>query len=145
MQWHASHDVTMQFQVVHRGVPVGQVDLVPGDLVAGTLTPTPAIDALRDTLRAGSEALLAMGFFGASDATRTHPDGQALSAAAALRFDLFDSRGELTPTTFVNLIESQDGRVVVIARFGHAHATKPATRRESPRTDFDANDAAPDD
>jgi hypothetical protein len=123
-------------------VPVGIVDLRPGELVAGTLTPMPALDVLRGTLRAGSEALLALGFFGAADATRTRDVAAALSAAAALRFDLFDLEGELTPTTFVNLIESEDGRVVVLARFGHAHAAKPAPRSLSVRPDADTNDEA---
>jgi hypothetical protein len=130
----------MQFHVVHHGVPVGYVELQPGELVAGTLTPMPALDAVRDTLRAGSEALLALGFFGAADTRRTQDVGKALSAAAALRFDLFDLHGELRPTTFVNLIESEDGRVVVLARFGHAHAPKSAPRIQPVRPESEAND-----
>ena len=56
----------------------------------------------------------------------------------SVRFDLFDARGDLTSVTFVNLIEAPDGGVVVLARFGHAHAMvtaplPPARRRDANR------------
>ena len=44
----------MQFSVVHAGVPVGFVELSSGELVAGQLTPLPALDPLRETIREGS-------------------------------------------------------------------------------------------
>lgn len=113
----------MQFSVVHDGIPVGFVELAPGELVAGQLTPLPALDPLRDTIRDGSNALLALGFFGAATAAGQNGVGASLRAAAALEFDLVDARGELNPSTFVNVLESPDGGLVVLARLGHAHAS----------------------
>lgn len=125
----------MRYSVVHEGVPVGDVELAPGELVAGQLTPRPALDTLRETLHAGSEALLALGFFGAAAVGGQNGAEQALRAAADLRFDLFDARGELVPATFVNLIEAPDGGTVVLARLGHAHAEVPAPRVPTPRAE----------
>jgi hypothetical protein len=112
----------VRFSVVHEGIPVGFVELGSGELVAGPLSPLPALDPLRDTIRDGSNALLALGFFGAATPAGQNGAGASLRAAAALRFDLFDERGDLSPATFVNVIEAPDGGVVVIARLAHAHA-----------------------
>ena len=117
----------MRFSVMHEGVPVGFVELASGELVAGQLTPLPSLDPLRDTIREGSNALLALGFFGAATPAGQNGAGASLRAAAALQFDLVDQRGELTPSTFVNVLESPDGGLVVLARLGHAHATVAAT------------------
>jgi hypothetical protein len=76
--------------------------------------------------------LLTLGFFGAATAEGPNGGGTALRAAAALRFDLIDLRGELAPTTFVNVIEAPDGGLVVLACFGHAHAAIPAVRTPAP-------------
>lgn len=126
----------MRYSVVHDGIPLGFVELGPGELVAGALAPLSALEPLRGTIRAGSNALLTLGFFGAATVAGQNGIGAALRAAAALQFDLVTDQGELAPATFVNLIEAPDGGVVVLARFGHAHAavtapTKPAPRRES--------------
>ncbi|HYD52492.1 MAG TPA: hypothetical protein VEA99_07685, partial [Gemmatimonadaceae bacterium] len=102
----------MRFTVLHAGVPIGHVELAARDLVAGRLAATEALDPLLPTVRAGSRALLALGFFGAASPT-SDADGEALAAAAALRFDLVDENGALAPATFVNLIETEDERVVV--------------------------------
>jgi hypothetical protein len=58
-----------------------------------------------------------------------------LRAAASLHFDLFDERGQLTPATFINVLEAPDGGVVVLARFAHAHAAVGATIVPRPRSD----------
>lgn len=134
----------MRFSVTHEGVPVGFVELRPGELVAGSLAPLPALEPLRDTIRAGSNALVALGFFGAPPRARESGSGQALRAAAALEFDLLNNRGELTPATFVNVLEVPDGDVVVIARFAHEHATVAAAVRPSLRRDSGGNNPRPD-
>ena len=123
----------MRFSVLHEGIPVGFVELAPGELVAGHLTPLPALDPLRDTIRDGSDALLALGFFGAATAAGQNGAGASLRAAAALQFDLVDARGELSPSTFVNVLESPDGGLVVLARLGHAHAIVGAKMPAQPR------------
>jgi len=137
----------VRFSVLHEGIPVGVVELGSGELVAGQLTPLPALDPLRDTIRNGSNALLALGFFGAATAAGQNGAGASLRAAAALQFDLVDARGELSPSTFVNVLESPDGGLVVLARRGHAHAivgaTLPPTTRDAsghaqPSNDSDA-------
>ena len=127
----------MRYSIVHDGIPVGFVDLAPGELVAGRVTPTPAFDPLRATLRAASDALLTLGFFAAATPKGQNGGGEALRAAAALHFDLLDDSGQLTPATFVNVIEAPDGGLVALVRFGHAHAPVPATFRLSARHDGD--------
>jgi hypothetical protein len=112
----------VRFSVMHAGIPVGYVELGSGELTAGRLVPLPALDPLRETIREGSAALLSLGFFGAATVAGQNGAGPSLRAAADLHFDLFDDRGDLSPTTFVNLLESPDGGVVVLARHGHAHA-----------------------
>jgi hypothetical protein len=128
----AMQEASMRYSVMHDGIPVGFVDLESGELVAGRLAPLPTIDSLRGTLRAGSEALLALGFFGAATEAGQNGSGTALRAAAALRFDLQDERGALVPTTFVNVIDAPDGGLVVLARFGHDHAAVGAAVHPTP-------------
>jgi len=125
----------MRFSVNHDGVPVGFVELSEGELVAGTLTPVAALDVLRPTIRAGSDALLALGFFGAASGAALNGAGTALRAAADLRFELVDIEGRVAHATFVNLIEAPDGGVVVIARLSHASAATPAFVSSPLRTD----------
>jgi hypothetical protein len=120
---------------MHEGIPVGFVELALGELVAGQLMPLPALDPLRDTIREGSNALLALGFFGAATPAGQNGAGASLRAAAALQFDLVDERGELSPSTFVNVLESPDGGLVVLARLSHAHATVGAKIPARPRRD----------
>lgn len=127
----------MRYSVMHEGIPVAGVELAPGELVAGRLAPLPSLDPLRDTIRGGSNALLALGFFGAATAAGQNGVGTALRAAAALQFDLVDERGNLAPASFVNLIEAPDGGVVVLARFGHAHAPVSARVPPAPRHEPD--------
>lgn len=125
----------MRYAVVHEGTPIGYVELSKGELVAGPLAPLRTFDVISDTVRDGSAALLALGFFGAALAEGQRGSAAALQAAAALQFDLLDDRGGLVPTTFVNLIEAPDGGVVVLACFRHAHASVPAVRHLVPRAD----------
>ena len=82
-------------------------------------------------IRAGSKALLHLGFFGAAtQASMT--DTAPLAAAATLSFALVDPDGRAVPATFVNLIEARgDERVVVLARLSHAAAGVPAVPRTS--------------
>ena len=125
----------MRYSVNHDGVPVGFVELSEGELVAGTLTPVAALDAVRPTIRAGSDALLSLGFFGATSGVALNGAGTALRAAADLRFDLIDLEGRVVHATFVNLIEAPDGGVVVIARLSHASAATPALVSSPLQTD----------
>ncbi|HEY7394537.1 MAG TPA: hypothetical protein VH559_06820 [Gemmatimonadaceae bacterium] len=136
----------MRYSVNHDGVPVGFVELPEGELVAGKLAPVAGLEAFRPTIRAGSDALLALGFFGAASGVALNGAGTALRAAADLRFDLVDVDGGVVHANFVNLIESPDGGVVVIARFRDAHATEPALVPRPLQADSghaDAPDAPP--
>ena len=123
----------MRYTLLHRGVPLGFAELTPGELAAGPFVALPTLGSIRDTVRKGSQALLALGFFGAAIEAGRNGVGEALRAAAALEFELLNEAGNLIPTTFVNLIEAPDGGLVVLARFGHAHsgvvaAMKPKAR-----------------
>lgn len=121
----------MRFTVRHQGVPVGVVDLVGQELSAGSMEPAPGYAAIQPIVRAGSTALLHLGFFGAATLGSTdNADVDRLHAAAGLRFELVDDDGRDIAATFVNLIEAPgDERVVVLARFGHAPAAVGARRR----------------
>ena len=118
----------MRYSVVHKGVPVGTVQLEPGELVAGVLAPLPALGPLLGTIYAGSEALFDLGFLGFARPDR-RGSIDALRAAASLEFDLVDDRGHLESATFVNLIESPEDGIVVLARFSLAHGADPARLR----------------
>ena len=135
----------MRFSVVHDGVPVGFVELTTGELVAGSLAPVAALEPLRPTIRAGSDALLALGFFGAASGATLNGAGTALRAAADLRFELVDFHGQLAHTSFVNLIEAPDGGIVVITRLSNDHATIPATVSPAPRAEPGHSPLKPDD
>lgn len=125
----------MRYSVVSDGVPVGFVELPTGELVAAPLAPAAALDPLRPTIRAGSDALLALGFFGAASGVTLNGAGTALRAAADLRFELVDFHGQLAHTTFVNLIEAPDGGIVVIARLSNDHAAVPAVVSPAPHAE----------
>ena len=125
----------MRYTVLHRGVPLGFAELAPGELAAGTFVPLPTLASIRNTVRKGSQALLALGFFGAATEAGRNGVGDALRAAAALEFELMNEAGNLIPATFGNLIEAPDGGLVLLVRFGHAHSgvgapLKPRERSE---------------
>jgi hypothetical protein len=131
----------VRYSVNHEGVPVGFVELPEGELVAGALAPVVGLEAFRPTIRAGSDALLALGFFGAASGVALKGAGTALRAAADLRFDLVDVEGRVVHANFVNLIESPDGGVVVIARLRDTHAATPAIVSSPLQTDSGHADA----
>ena len=128
----------MRYTLLHRGVPIGFTELAPGELAAGPFVALPTLGAIRETVRKGSAALLPLGFFGAAARSGYRRTGAALRAAAALEFELLNEDGQLTPATFVNLIEAPDGGLVVLARFGHAHAGVVAALKPKERSAGDA-------
>ena len=119
----------MRYTVLHRGVPIGFAELPPGELAAGPFVALPSIGEIRDTVRRGSQALLALGFFGAATKAGQNGVGEALRKAAELEFELMNEAGRLIPATFVNLIEAPEGGLVLLARFGHAHSGVGAARK----------------
>lgn len=121
-----------RYTVRHRGVPLGTVELEDRELSAGSMTPTASYASIQPVVREGSAALLRLGFFGAAMHMpgATDADDVPLRAAAELQFDLVDADQREVPATFVNLIEPPgDGRVVVLARLSHAHASVGAERK----------------
>lgn len=132
----------MRYTVQHRGVPLGTVELTAGELSAGTLFTLPGYEAIRQTVRDASVALLQLGFYGAAARDLNVPESSqssSLEAAAKLVLELRGADGEEVPTTFVNLIEPPgDARVVVLARFSHSHARVGATRTPPLREAADA-------
>ena len=125
----------MRYTVLHRGVPIGFAELPPGELAAGPFAALPALAPLRDTVRRGSQALLALGFFGAATKAGQNGVGEALRKAADLEFELMNEAGRLIPATFVNLIEAPEGGLVLLARFGHAHSGVGAVRKPHAKAD----------
>ena len=122
----------MWFTVLHRGMPIGAVDLAPSGLAAGRLVRAAAYRAIADRVRMASEALLSHGVYGPAvsvitDAARRQARA-ALRSGASLRLELVPlAAGPETSATFVNLIESSgDARVVVIARFADDASPVPA-------------------
>jgi hypothetical protein len=118
--------------VTFHGVPIGTVELEEYELTSGIMEPLAAYQAVRPTVRRGSAALLSVGFYGTAALTAGEGEPaaiEALSEAAAMRFELLDERGEQLEADFVNLIEPPDEEtVVVIARFRGAAAGVPARR-----------------
>jgi hypothetical protein len=132
----------MRFIVVQRGVPIGETELMPGDLSIGDLSPNSAYEAVRPTIRSASEALWALGFF--PGGTNGRVSAEALGRAARLDFDLLDSDGLSVAADWVNIVESPEpGRApAVIARLRHLHAPVGAPIAPSSRGDRSHN--APD-
>ena len=137
----------MQYMVRHHGVPIGQVELAPREVLsAGVLIPNNAYNAIRETVRAGSATLLNVGFFRAAslieDASPLDERVPPLRAAAELAIDLVDVNGQEVAATFVNLIQPpNDNRLVVLARIAHAYADIPATRRRVSQRDGGSSEA----
>jgi hypothetical protein len=119
--------------VTFQGVPLGEVDVEPAELVIAELRPAPAYESIRPTIRAGSEALWALGFTGtpATGCVST----EALGAAARLDLELRDANGGAVAADWINVIEwpEADRRPTVMARIRHTPSADPATARVAPR------------
>ena len=134
----------MRYTVSHQGVPVGTVELAPGETVAGELSATPAYKSIQAVVRAASEVLWAQGFLAAGQPPTRIPDAAALSRAQSLPLELRDSRGGFVAADFVNIVERPGlgEPPVAFVRFRHAPAAEPAT--QSPREAEGGGRARPD-
>jgi hypothetical protein len=124
----------MEFTILHRGVPLGTVELPSSDLAIGELAPSPAYLAVREEIREASAALWALGFLSESPLART-ADPSSLARAQALPLELRDPAGTLVTVDFINIVERPDAAdaPVVFTRFRHAAAIAPAAVRRQPR------------
>ena len=134
----------MRYTVSHQGVPVGTVELAPGETVAGELSATPAYKSIQAVVRAASEVLWAQGFLAAGQPATRIPDAAALSRAQSLPLELRDSHGGFVAADFVNIVERPGlgEPPVAFVRFRHAPAAEPAT--QPPREAEGGGRARPD-
>ena len=101
--------------ISHRGVPIGRVDV---GAVAGTVTvefaPLSAFDAWRQLAEEVGRALSAAGFFGRGGMQRSGLSVGERSAKLdegaswGRELELRDRRGELVPTTFIEIAQVPD-------------------------------------
>jgi hypothetical protein len=119
--------------VTFQGVPLGEVDVEPAELVIAELRPAPAYESIRPIIRAASEALWALGFSGAPTSGRVSIE--ALGAAARLDLELRDANGGAVAADWINVVEwpEADRRPTVMARLRHTPSADPATARVAPR------------
>ena len=120
----------MRYTVSHEGVPVGTVELAPGETVAGELAATPAYKSIQAVVRAASEVLWSQGFLATGQPAARIPDAAALARAQSLPLELRDSSGGFVAADFVNIVERPGlgEPPVAFVRFRHAPAADPAVR-----------------
>ena len=133
----------MRCELFFQGISIGFSELVPGDLSIGEFEPGAGYAMVRDTIRAASESLWAMGFF--TDRSDNSPVVLGhLSQAAALRLDLRDIQGSPVEADFVNIVELPDPSraPAVFARFRLAHSRTQAVKH--PTLVRDSTSSEPD-
>ena len=118
----------MRYEIVHHGTPIGHAEFVPRGLVVTELEPTPGYDAVRAPIRAASEALWHMGFFGVRGANPSKIPEEHLALAASRQFDIRDDRGHQLHPDWVNIIERPGPAPVpaLVARFSLEHGRVPS-------------------
>lgn len=111
------------------GTSLGVVELPGGLLVAGRLQPNSAYATIADTVRRATDVFIELGLFGAAAplappiSPTTRARRGAMARAARLPLELMTERGARALTHFVNLLDSGDGGVIVLASFVEAPAT----------------------
>ena len=129
----------MHYRIVHRGVPIGDVDLdLTQDPAAGFVNPLAGYGALRDGVRTATRALRAVGpATPTADAADPPADPAALAAGAALgrELELRDGENALVKTDFIELADWEGDRldVTVWVRARGAFAGSPSKRQPTPR------------
>jgi hypothetical protein len=121
----------LRYKILHRGVPVGEVDLsLEMDPAVGTIDPLLGYESIRHQVRDSTRALRAMGV--GAPAPGALADSSALSAGAALgrALELRDDRDGLVQTDFIELAdwEGEPLRLTVWVRARSALSGVPAVR-----------------
>jgi len=130
------------YDVTHNGVPIGRVSLTIGELGVGDLEPTSHYGAVRDLIRSASRSLWAVGFLpGSPTPGRQTTSIEAVTRAAELELELYDDKGVLVPTDFVNVVEHEDAsrQPAVFVRFRLERAGRPAAVVPTPSIDSRRN------
>lgn len=114
----------MQFKILHKGVPIGEVDLdLSRDPAVGIVNPTAAYESIRERVREATKAFSATAFGSSCDVSST---SNALSDGAALgrELELRDELGDLVKVDFAELAdwESKPLDITVWVRARSAHA-----------------------
>jgi hypothetical protein len=135
----------MRYKIVHRGVPIGDVELdLTTDPAIGAVAPLEGYDAIRDTVRAATGALIAMGM--GTTAPQGSPDPTALALGALLgrELELRDPQNSLVKTDYVEVAEWNDEpRVTVWVRARGAFGGVPASPAPGSRLDRAASNPMP--
>ena len=132
----------MRYTILHRGVPVGRVDLnLANDPAVGTIDPFPGYESIRDQVRNATRALRTMGVGAPTAAGPT--DSAALSMGAALgrALELRDDHNALVQTDFMELAdwEGEPLNLTVWVRAQNAMSGKPSTRRSPSSSGMDSS------
>ena len=133
------------YTILHRGVPVGQLELAElpagagGARVSASVTPLAGYDAIRPLVRAASRAGAALAVGADTPGLRQFASAAALERNVALgaALELRDAAGALVPTDSIELTEWPGGRPELAATLGlrGGHAGVPAPHRSPPGED----------
>jgi hypothetical protein len=135
----------MRYTILHRGVPVGNVDLdLASDPAVGMVDPLAGYESIREQVRTSTRALRTLGV-GAPPADAP-TDSAALSLGAVLGrgLELRDEQNVLMQTDFMELAdwEGKPLNLTVWVRARNAFSGIPAARRRLPSSGTDS--ARPD-
>jgi hypothetical protein len=123
--------ILVRYTILHRGVPIGNVDLdLTNDPAVGAVDPLAEYESIRDQVRISTRALRTMGVGAPTTAGPT--DSAALSMGAALGrvLELRDEHNALVRTDFMELAdwEGELLNLTVWVRAQGAMSGSPATR-----------------
>jgi hypothetical protein len=122
----------MRYAILHRGVPVGDVDLdLANDPAVGAIDPLPGYDSIRDQVRAATRALRAMGVGAPTADGPTDPAALSSGAALGRALELRDEHNALVHTDFMELAdwEGEPLHLTVWVRARNAMSGSPAIHK----------------
>jgi len=94
----------MSYTILHRGIPVGDVDLdLSKDPAVGTVHPLQGYESIRHQVRASTRALRAMGVGSPADAGATDAEALSIGVTLGRALELRDERGGLAQTDSIEL------------------------------------------
>ena len=130
----------MRYQILHNGVPIGDVDLdLTDDPSVGIVTPSAGYDAICERVRAATNAFRATAF-GAPDDPSNRSSALADGVALGHELELSDEQGQLVKVDFIELAdwEGKPLDVTVWVRARGALSGVPSTRDTRVRSDHDS-------
>jgi hypothetical protein len=123
--------ILVRYTILHRGVPIGNVDLdLTNDPAVGAVDPLAAYESIRDQVRTSTRALRTVGVGTPTAAGPADAAALAIGAALGRALELRDERHTLVQTDFMELAdwEGEPLNLTVWVRARSAMSGSPAKR-----------------